>query len=114
MNVVSIEVILMLSDKIKLTAKDILEKEFKSGMRGYKSEDVDQFLDLIIRDYETFHQEIEELRQENLKLRKKVDEQNNSRPTSSYQQAAPGTTNFDILKRLSNLEKHVFGNKLYE
>ncbi|ENI0857919.1 cell division regulator GpsB, partial [Listeria innocua] len=23
-----------------------------------------------------------------------------------------GTTNFDILKRLSNLEKHVFGNKL--
>ncbi|HJV15879.1 MAG TPA: cell division regulator GpsB, partial [Bacillales bacterium] len=25
-----------------------------------------------------------------------------------------GTTNFDILKRLSNLEKHVFGNKLYD
>ncbi|HBJ02604.1 MAG TPA: cell division regulator GpsB, partial [Lysinibacillus sp.] len=28
--------------------------------------------------------------------------------------AAAGTTNFDILKRLSNLEKHVFGSKLYE
>ncbi|MXV42394.1 cell division regulator GpsB, partial [Bacillus subtilis] len=24
------------------------------------------------------------------------------------------TTNFDILKRLSNLEKHVFGSKLYD
>nr|5AN5_B Chain B, CELL CYCLE PROTEIN GPSB [Bacillus subtilis subsp. subtilis str. 168]5AN5_C Chain C, CELL CYCLE PROTEIN GPSB [Bacillus subtilis subsp. subtilis str. 168]5AN5_D Chain D, CELL CYCLE PROTEIN GPSB [Bacillus subtilis subsp. subtilis str. 168]5AN5_E Chain E, CELL CYCLE PROTEIN GPSB [Bacillus subtilis subsp. subtilis str. 168]5AN5_F Chain F, CELL CYCLE PROTEIN GPSB [Bacillus subtilis subsp. subtilis str. 168]5AN5_G Chain G, CELL CYCLE PROTEIN GPSB [Bacillus subtilis subsp. subtilis str. 16 len=23
-------------------------------------------------------------------------------------------TNFDILKRLSNLEKHVFGSKLYD
>ncbi|MEH6941604.1 cell division regulator GpsB [Bacillus sp. JJ722] len=103
----------MLSDKIKLTAKDILEKEFKTGMRGYRPEDVDQFLDLVIRDYETFHQEIEELRQENLKLRKKS-EDNQSRPTATYQQAAPGTTNFDILKRLSNLEKHVFGNKLYE
>ncbi|WP_042346482.1 cell division regulator GpsB [Bacillus massiliigorillae] len=103
----------MLSDKIKLTAKDILEKEFKTGMRGYRPEDVDQFLDLVIRDYETFHQEIEELRQENLKLRKKA-EDTQSRPTASYQQAAPGTTNFDILKRLSNLEKHVFGNKLYE
>lgn len=103
----------MLSDKIKLTAKDILEKEFKAGMRGYRPEDVDQFLDLIIRDYETFHQEIEDLRQENLKLRKKIEE-SSSRPTTSYQQAAPGTTNFDILKRLSNLEKHVFGNKLYE
>ncbi|MFS0781433.1 cell division regulator GpsB [Bacillus sp. 1P06AnD] len=103
----------MLSDKIKLTAKDILEKEFKSGMRGYKPEDVDQFLDLVIRDYETFHQEIEELRQENMKLRKKAEE-GGSRQPASYQQAAPGTTNFDILKRLSNLEKHVFGNKLYE
>ncbi|WP_019241958.1 MULTISPECIES: cell division regulator GpsB [Bacillus] len=104
----------MLSDKIKLTAKDILEKEFKSGMRGYKPEDVDQFLDLIIRDYETFHQEIEELKQENVKLRKKLEDNNNRPTTASYQQAAPGTTNFDILKRLSNLEKHVFGNKLYE
>lgn len=108
-----IEVNTVLSDKIKLTAKDILEKEFKTGMRGYRPEDVDQFLDLVIRDYETFHLEIEELRQENLKLRKKVEDSSN-RPAASYQQAAPGTTNFDILKRLSNLEKHVFGSKLYE
>lgn len=108
-----IEVNTVLSDKIKLTAKDILEKEFKTGMRGYRPEDVDQFLDLVIRDYETFHLEIEELRQENLKLRKKVEDSSN-RPAAAYQQAAPGTTNFDILKRLSNLEKHVFGSKLYE
>lgn len=108
-----IEVNTVLSDKIKLTAKDILEKEFKTGMRGYRPEDVDQFLDLVIRDYETFHVEIEELRQENLKLRKKVEDSSN-RPSTPYQQAAPGTTNFDILKRLSNLEKHVFGSKLYE
>ncbi|MGN1402479.1 MAG: cell division regulator GpsB [Bacillus sp. (in: firmicutes)] len=104
----------MESDKIKLTAKDILEKEFKVGMRGYKPEDVDQFLDVIIRDYEAFHQELEELRQENQKLRKKVEEQVNRPANANYQQSAPGTTNFDILKRLSNLEKHVFGNKLYE
>ena len=58
----------MLSDKMKLTAKDILEKEFKTGMRGYKQEEVDKFLDLIIKDYETFHQEIEELQQENLTI----------------------------------------------
>ena len=25
-----------------------------------------------------------------------------------------GTTNFDILKRISNLEKHVFGSKLFD
>ena len=31
---VKFEVKKMISDKIKLTAKDILEKEFKTGMRG--------------------------------------------------------------------------------
>ena len=103
-----------MSDKIKLTAQNILEKEFKPAMRGYKPEDVDQFLDIVIRDYETFQQEIEELKQENMKLRKKIEEGGSRPAPQAYQQAAPGTTNFDILKRLSNLEKHVFGNKLYE
>ncbi|MEH7176630.1 cell division regulator GpsB [Neobacillus vireti] len=99
----------MLSDKVKLTAKDILEKEFKTGVRGYKQEDVDKYLDLIIKDYETFHQEIEELQQENLRLRKQLEETSRRQPVTQ----PAGTTNFDILKRLSNLEKHVFGNKLY-
>ncbi|RDI43040.1 cell division regulator GpsB [Falsibacillus pallidus] len=101
----------MLSDKIKLTAKDILEKEFKQAMRGYKPEDVDKFLDLVIKDYETFHQTIEELQQENMRLKKQADDSTRRQPP--VQQAA-GTTNFDILKRLSNLEKHVFGSKLYD
>ncbi len=102
----------MLSDKTKLTAKDILEKEFKTGVRGYKQEEVDQFLDLVIKDYEVFHQEIESLQQENIKLKKQLEEQ----PKRAVQpvQQTTGTTNFDILKRLSNLEKHVFGSKLYE
>ena len=100
---------MMLSDKVKLTAKDILEKEFKTGMRGYKPEDVDKFLDFVIKDYEIFHQEIEELQQENIRLKKQLEDASR-RPTPTVQTA--GTTNFDILKRLSNLEKHVFGSKL--
>nr|6GP7_A Chain A, Cell cycle protein GpsB [Bacillus subtilis subsp. subtilis str. 168]6GP7_B Chain B, Cell cycle protein GpsB [Bacillus subtilis subsp. subtilis str. 168] len=60
--------------KVKLSAKEILEKEFKTGVRGYKQEDVDKFLDMIIKDYETFHQEIEELQQENLQLKKQLEE----------------------------------------
>ncbi|MET1179540.1 MULTISPECIES: cell division regulator GpsB [Bacillales] len=104
----------MLSDKIKLTAKDILEKDFKTAMRGYKPEDVDQFLDLIIKDYEVFHQEIEDLKQENLKLKKQAEESTKRPNQPAAPSATPGTTNFDILKRLSNLEKHVFGNKLFD
>ncbi|KOO50722.1 cell division regulator GpsB [Priestia koreensis] len=105
----------MLSDKIKFSAKEILEKDFKTTMRGYSQEEVDKFLDGIIKDYEVFYHEIEELQQENLRLRKQLED--SSRRQQSY--SAPsstqaGTTNFDILKRLSNLEKHVFGSKLYE
>lgn len=100
---------MVLSDKVQLTAKDILEKDFKTGMRGYKQEEVDKFLDIIIKDYEIMHQEIEELRQENMRLRKLAEEANKKTPPQTA-----GTTNFDILKRLSNLEKHVFGSKLSE
>jgi len=63
----------MLSDKVKLTAKEILEKDFKTSIKGYNKDEVDQFLDLIIKDYETFHQEIEKLQQENLRLRKQIE-----------------------------------------
>ena len=106
-----VEVMNVVSDNIKLTAKDILEKEFKTAMRGYKPEDVDKYLDLVIKDYEAFQQEIEELQQENLRLKKQLDDASRR---SSSQPAPAGTTNFDILKRLSNLEKHVFGSKLYD
>jgi DivIVA domain-containing protein len=98
----------MLAEKVKLSAKEILEKEFKTGVRGYKQEEVDKFLDMVIKDYETFHQEIEELQQENLQLKRQLEEANKKQPVQS------NTTNFDILKRLSNLEKHVFGSKLYD
>ncbi|AKP47528.1 MULTISPECIES: cell division regulator GpsB [Bacillus] len=111
----------MLSNKVKLTAKDILEKEFKTSMRGYNQEEVDQFLDLVIKDYETFHQAIEELQKENLRLKmklekaSKVESPSMSRlQTQPASQPQPAVTNYDILKRLSNLEKHVFGDKLYE
>jgi DivIVA domain-containing protein len=94
----------------KLKSKDILEKEFKSGLRGYNQDDVDQFLDDIIQDYEMFEQTVAALKVENKRLREELED------TPKRQVAAPssGTTNFDILKRLSNLEKHVFGSKLYE
>ncbi|CAM4256569.1 MULTISPECIES: cell division regulator GpsB [Listeria] len=97
-----------------LTGKEILEKEFKSGLRGYHPEEVDEFLDKVINDYSTFSQEIEALQQENIRLRAELEDAPKAVVAPSLQQSTQpaGTTNFDILKRLSNLEKHVFGNKL--
>ncbi|WP_017755456.1 cell division regulator GpsB [Calidifontibacillus oryziterrae] len=99
----------MFSDKVKLTAKQILEQDFKTSIKGYNKDEVDQFLDFVIKDYETFHQEIERLQQENLRLKKQLEE-NQKKAVSNV----GGSTNYDILKRLSNLEKHVFGSKLFD
>ncbi|KXO04067.1 cell division protein GpsB [Bacillus thuringiensis] len=112
----------MISDKIKLTAKDILEKEFKTGMRGYQQEEVDKFLDMIIKDYEAFHKEFDQLKQQNARLKRELEEQKLAatqvpqQPVVQTPVAQPvyNNTNTDILKRLSNLEKAVFGSKLYE
>ncbi|KGX92123.1 cell division protein GpsB [Pontibacillus halophilus JSM 076056 = DSM 19796] len=109
-------------EQIQLSGKDILDKEFKTGIRGYNQEEVDQFLDTVIQDYEAFYQEIDRLKQEVTRLKKQGDfaqtQQYSSRTrkaTSASQPASStgtgGQANYDILKRLSNLEKAVFGKK---
>lgn len=92
---------------IKLDTKTILEKEFKTGLRGYNTEEVDLFLDDVIKDYQTFMKKIESLEAE-VENMKKHKEEIKRKPASTN----TGGTNFDILQRISNLEKHVFGDKL--
>ena len=46
-----------MADK-NLTTKDILQKEFKSAMRGYNVAEVDEYLDMIIRDYESYQKDL--------------------------------------------------------
>ena len=94
----------------KLKTSDILEKEFKTGLRGYNQEEVDIFLDDIIQDYENFEKMIAQLKLENQQLKEELAEA----PKRTAPTPQAGATNFDILKRLSHLEKHVFGSKLYE
>ncbi len=104
--------------RISLSTKDILQKQFKRSFRGFDIEEVDAFLDLIIRDYDTFQKEISFLQAENERLLTKVDELSRqatvSKANRSSNLSSSGVTNFDILKRLSNLEKHVFDSKLEE
>lgn len=99
---------------ILLSAQDIYEKDFKSALKGYNTIEVDAFLDDIMKDYESFEKELLVLRQENAELHKRVQELSAQAPKVSTDTAQinTGTTNYDILKRLSHLEKHVFGSKL--
>ena len=45
----------MYQDRITLTANEILEKEFKIDARGYRLQEVDKFLDIIIKDYQEYN-----------------------------------------------------------
>ena len=54
----------MYQDRILLTNKDIYEKEFKIDTRGYRPQEVDKFLDDIMRDYEEWEKIVSELEEE--------------------------------------------------
>ncbi|MCP0887702.1 cell division regulator GpsB [Ligilactobacillus sp. WILCCON 0076] len=102
-------------ENVNLTPKDIVNKNFKPKMRGYDPADVDEFLDAVIQDYETFTKENQRLQVENDRLVAKVDELTKQLAVGGTGKAvrpAATTTNMDILKRLSNLERHVFGAQL--
>ncbi len=75
---------------------------------------MDEFLDNIIKDYESYNKEILALQEENDRLTAKIDQLSKTKRSHLCSTSAESqtVTNFDILKRLSNLEKEVFGKKL--
>ena len=56
-----------------LTPLDIHNKEFKRGFRGYNEEEVDEFLDRVIKDYEQLYRENIDLKENIERLNTKVD-----------------------------------------
>ena len=106
----------MYNDRITLTMQDILEKELKIDARGYRLQEVDKFLDVIIKDYNEYNniiksleKEKRELAQENTVLKNEV-----RNLKSSIEAARIGEkeiTNVDLLRRISQLEKIILGKE---
>lgn len=101
---------------LNLTQDDILEQEFKIDTRGYRLKEVDQFLDLIIADYGTFleiirKQELEKdkLAEEVIRLKQELRDANVNVEIAKASSNGQSVNNVDILKRISNLEKVIFG-----
>ena len=106
----------MNNDKIALTMQEILEKEFKIDTRGYRPQEVDKFLDVVIHDYNEYNSMIKKLSEENSRL---LDENNSLKQEvrsleSSIETVKGGKkeiTNVDLLRRISNLEKIILGKE---
>ena len=106
----------MNNDKIALTMQDILEKEFNIDARGYRMQEVDQFLDIIIRDYNEYNNMIKKLSEENSRLaQENASLKQEVRSLESSIETVKGgekeITNVDLLRRISNLEKIILGKE---
>lgn len=57
-----------------LTPLDIHNKEFSRRLRGYDEDEVNEFLDEIIKDYEAMIRENKTLKEENEKMKERLDQ----------------------------------------
>lgn len=100
--------------RFKLTVEEVLDKQFNVDFKGYSSAEVDEFLDLVISDYQEYDAMIQELgnhmqeyeRQVNA-LKAKIIELEGKQDAVSAD-AMTQSNNVDILKRLTRLENEVF------
>ena len=106
----------MYHDKIALTMQNILEKEFKVDARGYRMQEVDQFLDIIIRDYNEYNNiinglinEKKTLLLENADLKQEIRDLKSTIDT--LKSGEKEITNVDLLRRISQLEKIILGKE---
>ena len=68
---------------IIFTAKDIFDQDFKKEVRGFSKVEVNEFLDDVIKDYETYAALVKELREENARLREELAKKAQETPQAS-------------------------------
>lgn len=103
-----------MQDKILLTPQDIYNKNFKIDIKGFSPKEVDAFLDEIIGDYETFNTIIAEYEREKAEYLREImnlkqELRNIKMSIDVAKNGDKEVTNLDILRRISNLEKIVYG-----
>ncbi len=105
-----------MNDKIVLSPEAIYEKEFKIDARGYRPQEVDNFLDIIIKDYSEFirivrgyEKEYQKLREENASLKQQIRQLETELESQESSSSDSGVSNVDLLRRISQLEKFVYG-----
>ena len=107
----------MYHDKIALTMQNILEKEFKIDARGYRMQEVDKFLDVIMGDYTELFNTIDRLEDEKEQLLNDIMRlKQEIRTIKTNIEVAKNSgerevTNVDLIRRISQLEKIVYGKE---
>ena len=105
-----------MKNEVVLNPETLLNWDFKIDARGYRPQEVDKALDIVISDYKAYERKV-------AALQKKIEEQNKEildlkhqlRSANESMQLIKNSekevTNLDIIRRVSQLEKMVFGDK---
>mgnify|MGYP004584544823 CR=1 FL=1 len=109
-----LKVMEMLKDRILLSPEEIYEKEFKVDARGYRPQEVDNFLDIVIKDYTEFiriirgyEKQLKDLNDENNELKTQV-RKLTTELEAQKDENDESVSNVDLLRRISQLEKVVY------
>jgi len=117
----------MVEKNLLLDIDTILNKEFPIDFKGYPPQEVDQFLDSVIRDYDTYEGVISELsekvafyEEQNEALKAKVvslesklkEAQDKVESLPTIPQGSTGNlSQVDILRRIARLEQEIYTKK---
>ena len=105
-----------MKNEIVLSSDTLLNWDFKLDARGYRPQEVDKVLDIVINDYKTFakkekeyKERIDDLNKQILDLKHQLRSANEN--IAIFKSSEKEITNLDIIRRVSQLEKIVFGDK---
>lgn len=108
--------------KLTLTSDDILSKEFSLQYKGYVPQEVDEFLDEVLKNYNViedirdyYETQNKALQKTNSVLRNKVDEletklEMEKNKNNSYEKV-DSSSNLDLIKKIAKLESELFQTK---
>lgn len=114
--------LIVIMRRLTLSSEDIVNKEFSLQYKGYVPQEVDNFLDEVIKNYDII-EEIKDyyetqnkaLQKTNSILRSKIDDletrlEMEKSKNNSYDKV-DSTSNLDLIKKIAKLESELFQTK---
>ncbi len=108
--------VIVMKNEIVLSEETLLNYDFKIDARGYRPQEVDKVLDIVINDYKTFakkekeyQDKIDELNKQILDLKHQL--RNANENMQIFKASEKEITNLDLIKRVSQLEKIIYGKE---
>jgi len=106
--------VIFVKNEIVLSSDTLLNWDFKLDARGYRPQEVDKVLDIVINDYKTFARKekeyqdrIDDLNRQILDLKHQLRSANEN--MQIYKSSEKEVSNLDIIRRVSQLEKIIYG-----